>query len=86
MHCGTSSLLLLRLALAGAVHHHIALLATIIIDIGAYFALPSMEFFARVALDMFGLLVGLTIVALLDALPFLTLPLEIPLLVVVLPI
>ena len=63
-----------------------ALLAIVITDIGAHSALPSMELATRVALDTFGLLVGLTIVALPVVLPFLTLPLEIPLLVVVLPI
>ena len=48
--------------------------------------LPNMELATRVALDTFGLLVGLTVVALPIALPFLTLPLEICLLVVDLPV
>ena len=47
---------------------------------------PSMKLAIRVALDTFGLFVGLTVVALPVALPFLTLPLEIPLLVILLPV
>ena len=63
-----------------------ALLATIITDIKAHSALSSTELATHVALDTFGLLVGLTIVTLPVALPSMTLPLEIPLLVVVLPV
>ena len=53
-----------------------ALLATVIIGIVAHSALPSMELTTRVALDRFGLLLGLIIVALLVALPFLILTRE----------
>ena len=60
-----------------------ALLATIITYIKAHSALPSMELATRIALDTFGLFVGLTVVALPVSLPFLTVPLEIPLLVIV---
>ena len=63
-----------------------AFLYTKIIDIGAHIALLRVKLATGVALDILGLLVGLTIVALPVAFSFLTLPLEIPLLVVVLPI
>ena len=84
MHCGTNCLLLLQLALTRAVLHHMALLATVITDIGAHSELPSMELATRVSLDTFGLLVGLTVVVMPVVLPFLNLPLEIHLLIVVL--
>ena len=63
-----------------------ALLATKIIDIGAHTALPNMKLATRVALDMLGLLVRLTVVALPVAFLFLTLSLKIPLFVVVFPV
>ena len=59
------------------------LLAIVITDIGANSTLPSIKLVTCVALDIFGLLVGLTVVTLPVTLPFLTLPLEIPLLFVV---
>ena len=61
-----------------------ALLAKVIIDVGAHSALPSMKLAIRVALDMFGLLVGLIVVTMPIVLPFLTLPLQIHLLLLVL--
>ena len=88
MHCGTDSLLLLllRLALLGAILYHMILLATVITAIRAHSTLLGMTLAKRVVLDTFGLLVRLTVVALFVALPFLTLSLEIPLLVVVFPV
>ena len=67
---GTNSLLLLQLALSGAVLHHMALLATVITDIKAHSTLPNMELATCVTLDTFGLFVGLTVVALPISCPF----------------
>ena len=61
-----------------------ALLATVITSIGAHSALLGMELATHVTRDTFGLLVGLTMVVLPVALPFLTLLVEIPLLIVIL--
>ena len=61
-----------------------AFLTIVITEIGAHSTLHNMKFATHISLDTFGLLVGLTLVALPVVLRFLTLPLEAPLLVVVL--